>query len=176
MRSYVLQAVSNRGIKFLNCRFTSNKLGEVSTTALPPVSAPIQRPRALTVQLRASAFHESYLNRFTLLLSSRLSALGLQKPSQTFLPRRTERWTLLRGPHVDKKARDQFERITHSRLLTVRLPVVTGGIDRLPRIGVRDSGGSGSNELAYRLLRSISNVSAGVRVRAKYIASMREKA
>ena len=148
-----------------------------AVTSPPSVSAPIQRPRALTVQLRASAFHESYLNRFTLLLSSRLSALGLQKPSQTFLPRRTERWTLLRGPHVDKKARDQFERITHSRLLTVRLPEANGGVDRLPMTGGRESGGSGSNvELAYRLLRSISNVSAGVQVRAKYIASMREKA
>ena len=148
----------------------------IAVTSPSAVSAPIQRPRALTVQLRASAFHESYLNRFTLLLSSRLSALGLQKPSQTFLPRRTERWTLLRGPHVDKKARDQFERITHSRLLTVRFPEVNEGVDSLPRIGDRDSGGSGSNvELAYRLLRSLSNVSAGVRVRAKYIASMSEK-
>ena len=33
------------------------------------------------------------------------------------LPTRRERWTLLRGPHIDKKSREQFELRTHKRLI-----------------------------------------------------------
>lgn len=33
------------------------------------------------------------------------------------LPTRTERYTVLRSPHVNKKARDQFEIRTHKRLV-----------------------------------------------------------
>jgi len=31
-------------------------------------------------------------------------------------------WTVLRGPHVDKKSREQFERRTHHRLLDILEP------------------------------------------------------
>lgn len=34
------------------------------------------------------------------------------------LPTKIERWTVNRSPHIDKKARDQFERRTHYRLLS----------------------------------------------------------
>ena len=32
---------------------------------------------------------------------------------------KTERWTVLRSPHVDKKSREQFELRTHKRLLDI---------------------------------------------------------
>ena len=35
------------------------------------------------------------------------------------LPVKTERWTVLRSPHVDKKSREQFELRTHKRLLDI---------------------------------------------------------
>jgi len=35
------------------------------------------------------------------------------------LPRKNYKFILLRSPHIDKKARDQFERRTHNRLLEV---------------------------------------------------------
>ena len=35
------------------------------------------------------------------------------------LPTRIERFTILRGPHVDKKSREQFEIRTHKRLLDI---------------------------------------------------------
>ena len=35
------------------------------------------------------------------------------------LPTRIERYTVLSGPHVDKKARQQFEIRTHKRLLDI---------------------------------------------------------
>lgn len=38
------------------------------------------------------------------------------------LPTRISRWTVLRGPHIDKKSREQFERRTHHRLLDIIEP------------------------------------------------------
>ena len=35
------------------------------------------------------------------------------------LPTRVERYTVLSGPHVDKKARQQFEIRTHKRLIDI---------------------------------------------------------
>ena len=35
------------------------------------------------------------------------------------LPTRIERYTVLRSPHVDKKAREQFEIRTHKRLIII---------------------------------------------------------
>lgn len=35
------------------------------------------------------------------------------------LPTRLERYTVLRGPHIDKKSREQFELRTHKRLIEI---------------------------------------------------------
>ncbi|NOX58419.1 MAG: 30S ribosomal protein S10 [Planctomycetes bacterium] len=38
------------------------------------------------------------------------------------LPTRIERYTVLRGPHIDKKSREQFEMRTHKRLIQIFEP------------------------------------------------------
>ena len=38
------------------------------------------------------------------------------------LPTRVERYTVLRGPHIDKKSREQFEIRTHKRLIEIVRP------------------------------------------------------
>ena len=38
------------------------------------------------------------------------------------LPTRINKYTVLRGPHVDKKSREQFEIRTHKRLLDILEP------------------------------------------------------
>ena len=38
------------------------------------------------------------------------------------LPTRISRWTVLRGPFIDKKSREQFEMRTHKRLLDILEP------------------------------------------------------
>jgi len=38
------------------------------------------------------------------------------------LPTRCERFTVLRGPHIDKKSREQFEIRTHKRLIYLSQP------------------------------------------------------
>lgn len=35
------------------------------------------------------------------------------------LPTRIERYTVLKGPHIDKKSREQFEMRTHKRLIDI---------------------------------------------------------
>ena len=38
------------------------------------------------------------------------------------LPTRIERYTVLRGPHIDKKSREQFEMRTHKRIIEISEP------------------------------------------------------
>ncbi|MBN8512492.1 MAG: 30S ribosomal protein S10 [Rickettsiales bacterium] len=38
------------------------------------------------------------------------------------LPRHIERFTVIRGPHIDKKSREQFEIRTQKRLLIINYP------------------------------------------------------
>ena len=38
------------------------------------------------------------------------------------LPTRVERYTVLRGPHIDKKSREQFEIRTHKRIIDIYEP------------------------------------------------------
>ncbi len=38
------------------------------------------------------------------------------------LPTKIERYTVLRSPHVDKKSREQFEILTHKRIIDIAEP------------------------------------------------------
>ena len=38
------------------------------------------------------------------------------------LPMKIQKYTVLRGPHVDKKSREQFEMRTHKRLIDIHHP------------------------------------------------------
>lgn len=71
----------------------------------------------LYLTLRLKSFHPYYLNRFVLIASKKFRAFFPVFEEQVFLPKRVERFTVLRSPHVDKKARDQFERRIHQRVL-----------------------------------------------------------
>ena len=44
---------------------------------------------------------------------------GAQVRGPIPLPNRIQKFTILRGPHVDKKSREQFEIRTHKRLLDI---------------------------------------------------------
>ena len=112
-------------------------------------------PETLVVKLRLKAYHKFYLNRFVILLASRFAELGLSPPSQVFLPKKTQLYTVLRSPHVDKRARDQFERVTHKRLITLKVP--------------RDAK---AVEFTYRLLSGITTLAPGVEIRAQYASTM----
>jgi ribosomal protein S10 len=71
----------------------------------------------ISLTLRIKSFHPYYINRFILLAKEQLQSFVHVKEKQFFLPQRIERFTVLRSPHVDKKARDQFERRIHQRII-----------------------------------------------------------
>ena len=41
------------------------------------------------------------------------------------MPTNTTKYTVLRGPHVDKKSREQFESRTHKRLMDIVNPTAS---------------------------------------------------
>ncbi len=51
------------------------------------------------------------------------------------LPTRIERYTVLRGPHIDKESREQFEIRTHKRLVEIIDPTART-TDALQRLSV----------------------------------------
>lgn len=140
----------------------ANKSAPQSASDLPDAfvesAAEPNRPSTIVVQLKAKAHHPYYVNRFAVQLAKKFSELGLPRPSQVFLPKRIERWTVLKSPHVDKKAREQFERITHKRLFEFKLPDTQSNI-----------------EYAYRVLSQVTGLSPGVEVRAIYKVSAGDK-
>jgi small subunit ribosomal protein S10 len=77
--------------------------------------------KQIQITVRIKSFHPFYINRFVMLSQEEAKKFFVTKINNVFLPSKVERFTLLRSPHVDKKARDQFEKITHKRLLQMTL-------------------------------------------------------
>lgn len=77
--------------------------------------------KQINVYIQIKAYHPFYINRFVLLSQIEAQKLNIEGLNKVFLPKKKEHFTVLRSPHVDKKARDQFERVTHKRLLTLQL-------------------------------------------------------
>lgn len=69
----------------------------------------------MEIQLKVKSYHPVYLERFCQNL-----VMNDQKFNVINLPQKKEHFTVLRSPHVDKKARDQFERVTYKRLLVLK--------------------------------------------------------
>ena len=70
---------------------------------------------------------------------------------QVFIPKKRKRFTLLRSPHVDKKARDQFERVTHKRVFLLKVALTDKTILHL-----------------YRFIKYVSGINAGASIEIKY--------
>nr|QGN73919.1 ribosomal protein S10 [prasinophyte sp. MBIC10622] len=68
-------------------------------------------------QLRLKAFDVTALTTCVVGIQELAKVHGVDKPSVVPLPRKCSRFTVLRSPHVYKKAREQFQLVTHSRLM-----------------------------------------------------------
>jgi small subunit ribosomal protein S10 len=71
------------------------------------------------IRIRLKAFDHRLLDQSTGEIVSTAKRTGAQVRGPIPLPTRIERFTVLRGPHVDKKSREQFEMRTHKRLLDI---------------------------------------------------------
>jgi small subunit ribosomal protein S10 len=74
------------------------------------------------IRIRLKAFDHRLLDQSTNEIVGTAKRTGAQVRGPIPLPTRIERLTVLRGPHVDKKSREQFEIRTHKRLIDIVEP------------------------------------------------------
>ena len=72
-----------------------------------------------TIRIRLKAFDHRVLDASTHEIVQTAKRTGASIRGPIPLPTRTERFTVLRSPHIDKKSREQFEIRTHKRLLDI---------------------------------------------------------
>jgi small subunit ribosomal protein S10 len=69
-----------------------------------------------TIRIRLKAFDYRVLDASTQEIVNTAKRTGAQVRGPIPLPNKIEKFTVLRGPHIDKKSRDQWE---HKRLLDI---------------------------------------------------------
>jgi small subunit ribosomal protein S10 len=74
------------------------------------------------IRIRLKAFDHRILDNSTREIVNTAKRTGAQVCGPIPLPTRIERFTVLRGPHVNKKSREQFEIRTHKRVLDIVEP------------------------------------------------------
>ena len=74
------------------------------------------------IRIRLQAFDYRVLDTSTQEIVSTAKRTGAQVRGPIPLPNKIEKFTVLRGPHVDKKSREQFEIRTHKRVLDILDP------------------------------------------------------
>ena len=74
------------------------------------------------IRIRLKAFDHRVLDQSTGEIVNTAKRTGAQVRGPIPLPNRIEKFTILRGPHVDKKSREQFESRTHKRLIDIIEP------------------------------------------------------
>lgn len=84
--------------------------------------APKQRTHLLKIEIRLKSFERSLLRRSVAQLQGFAHEHTLSHDSSLGLPARKTYTTILRSPHVHKKARDQYILCTHKALLRFSAP------------------------------------------------------
>ncbi len=74
------------------------------------------------IRIRLRAFDHQLLDKSTSDIVETARRTGARVAGPVPLPTELRRYTVLRGPHVDKKSREQFEIRTHKRLLDIIEP------------------------------------------------------
>ena len=71
------------------------------------------------IRIRLKAFDHRMIDKSAQEIVETAKRTGAVVRGPIPLPTRIERFTLLRSPHVNKKARDQFESRTHKRIMDI---------------------------------------------------------
>ena len=71
------------------------------------------------IRIRLRAYDHKLLDKSAreIVETARRTGVDIRGPFP--LPTSVNRWTVLRGPHIDKKSREQFEIRTHTRLIFI---------------------------------------------------------
>jgi len=74
---------------------------------------------AQNIRIRLRAFDHRVLDQATGEIANTAKRTGALVRGPIPMPTKIEKFTVLRGPHVNKKSREQFEMRTHKRLLDI---------------------------------------------------------
>jgi small subunit ribosomal protein S10 len=74
------------------------------------------------IRIRLKAYDHKLLDASTSEIVDTARRTGANVAGPIPLPTRINRFTVLRGPHIDKKSREQFEIRTHKRLIDIIEP------------------------------------------------------
>ena len=74
------------------------------------------------IRIRLKAFDHRSIDKSALEIVDTAKRTGALVRGPIPLPTKIERYTLLRSPHVNKSARDQFEIRTHKRIMDINEP------------------------------------------------------
>ena len=75
-----------------------------------------------TIRIRMEAYDHEVLDQSATQIVEAVKRTGARVSGPVPLPTRIERYTVLRSPHVNKTAREQFEIRTHKRLIDIAEP------------------------------------------------------
>lgn len=85
----------------------------------------------IRIKLRAYDHHLLDQSTREIVAAAQRTGAGINGPIP--LPTAISKYTVLRGPHIDKKSREQFESRTHKRLLDILNPNA-GTVDALMKL------------------------------------------
>ena len=72
-----------------------------------------------TIRIRLKAFDHRLIDRSAREIVETAKRTGATVKGPVPLPTKIERYTILISPHVNKNARDQYELLTHKRLMDI---------------------------------------------------------
>ena len=87
------------------------------------------------IRIRLKAFDHKILDQSAQQIVETAERTGAVVAGPVPLPTRIERFTVIRGPFIDKDSREQFEMRTHKRLIDVLDPTPRT-VDQLMRLNV----------------------------------------
>ena len=79
-------------------------------------------PTSQNIRIRLKAFDHKLIDTSAREIVETARRTGARVAGPIPLPTSIRRYTVLRGPHVDKKSREQFEVRTHKRLIDILEP------------------------------------------------------
>jgi small subunit ribosomal protein S10 len=85
------------------------------------------------IRIKLRAYDHRLLDQSTQEIVAAAQRTGASVKGPIPLPTAMSKYTVLRGPHIDKKSREQFERRTHKRLIDIMDPSA-GTVDALMKL------------------------------------------
>ncbi|GGD90448.1 30S ribosomal protein S10 [Tsuneonella deserti] len=102
--------------------FSFLRVQGVGTRARLALSHRLVDMEAQNIRIRLKAFDHRVLDQATGEIADTARRTGALIRGPIPLPTRLEKFTVNRGPHIDKKSREQFEVRTYKRLLDIVQP------------------------------------------------------